>query len=191
MEILLARHGATAGNFLHRYLGVTDEPLCTEGLATLGPADTDAEAVYVSPLRRTRQTAAVLFPNARQIVVPGLSEMDFGAFENKSYRELAGDPAYRAWVDSRCEDPCPGGESRIQFCRRTCAAFSELVSDALARGDRRLILVAHGGTIMAVGEQFAVPKRSYFDWKVPNGAVCRFQTDRTLWRAREILTLEA
>lgn len=189
MEILLVRHGATAGNLLHRHIGVTDEPLCPEGRAALPVLDTTVDTVYVTPLQRTQQTAAILFPQAVQKIVEGLREMDFGTFENKNYQELAHDPSYQAWVDGWCEGPCPGGESRKQFCDRVCRAFSELVDRALEAQQPRLVIVAHGGTIMAVGEAFAVPKKGYFDWKVPNGGLCRFTTDAARWARREILTI--
>ena len=189
MEILLIRHGATAGNRLHRHIGVTDEPLCPEGRAALSVLDDTVDTVYVTPLQRTQQTAAILFPQAVQQIVEGLRELDFGAFENKNYQELAYDPSYRQWVDGWCEGPCPGGESRKQFCDRVCRAFSELVDRALEARQPRLVIVAHGGTIMAVGEAFAVPKKGYFDWKVPNGGVCRFTTDAAHWARREILTI--
>ena len=188
MEILLARHGATAGNLLHRHLGVTDEPLCPEGLAALKAVDETVDLVYVTPLQRTQQTAAILFPHARQEVIPGLAEMNFGAFENKNYLELSDNADYRAWVDGWCEGPCPGGESRRDFCRRTCAAFAALVDKTLAEHAQRLVIVAHGGTIMAVGEAYALPKKSYFDWKIPNGGICRFFTDEDLWARRQIRT---
>ena len=187
MEIWLIRHGITAGNLLHRHLGITDEPLCPQGIAALKLLDPALGEVFVSPLRRARETATILFPNARQLVVPGLREMDFGTFENKNAAELSHDPSYRAWVDGWCEGSCPGGESRAQFCRRTNAAFAHLVEEALAQDKNRLVVVAHGGTIMAVGEAFAVPRRDYFDWKVPNGALCRFFTDAALWAERQIL----
>ena len=189
MEILLVRHGATAGNLLHRHIGVTDEPLCPEGRAALSVLDATVDTVYVTPLQRTQQTAAILFPQAVQKIVEGLREMNFGAFENKNYQELAHDPSYQAWVDGWCEGPCPGGESRKQFCDRVCHAFSELVDRALEAQQPRLVIVAHGGTIMAVGEAFAVPKKEYFDWKVSNGGVCRFTTDAARWARREILTI--
>lgn len=190
MEILLVRHGATAGNLLRRHIGVTDEPLCAEGIAALSVLDNALDTVYVTPLRRTRETAAILFPQAVQEVVEGLREMDFGAFENKNYQELAHDPSYQAWVDGWCEGPCPGGESRGQFCRRVCDAFASLVDDALTRKLPRLVIVAHGGTIMAVGEAFGLPRKGYWDWSVPNGGVCRFTTDEALWARRELLTKE-
>lgn len=189
MEILLVRHGATAGNLLRRHIGVTDEPLCPEGRAALSVLDDTVDTVYVTPLLRTRETAAILFPQAVQEVVEGLREMDFGAFENKNYQELAHDPSYQAWVDGWCEGPCPGGESRRQFCDRVCTAFAALVDDALAKKRPRLVIVAHGGTIMAVGEAFAMPRKGYWDWRVPNGGLCRFTTDEARWSRREILTV--
>ena len=35
MEIVLIRHGATAGNIEKRYIGTTDEPLCDTGTAQI------------------------------------------------------------------------------------------------------------------------------------------------------------
>ena len=186
LEILLVRHGATAGNLRHAHIGRTDEPLCPSGRAALRVLDPSAETVYVSPLRRARETAGICFPAAAQVVVPDLREMDFGAFDGKNYEDLADAPAYRAWVDGWCRDRCPGGEDQAGFCARTCRAFSELVDGALAAGEPRLVIVAHGGTVMAVGERYAVPRRAYFDWKVPNGGVCRFATDASAWAAGEI-----
>ena len=166
-EILLLRHGRTEGNALHRYNGTTDEPLSPEGAEALaGRSYPPTDVVYVTPLRRTRETAAILFPGARQITVPGLREMDFGDFEGRSYLDMAEDAAYRAWVDSGCLSPIPNGESRALFLRRIGAAFA-----ALLRTDRsdRLTVVAHGGTLMAVCSLFVDPSRDYFDWQPRNG----------------------
>ena len=59
-------------------------------------------------MTRARQTAHILFPQAEQIVVPGLREMDFGTFEGRNYIEMENDPDYRAWVDSNCESSAAG-----------------------------------------------------------------------------------
>ena len=96
-RVYLIRHGLTEGNRLRRYIGRTDEPLCAAGRAALSAAPLKGiETVYVSPLLRARETAAILFPHARQIVVDGLREMDFGAFENRSADDMKNDAAYRA-----------------------------------------------------------------------------------------------
>ena len=168
-EILLLRHGRTEGNALGRYNGRTDEPLSPEGRAALAEKRFDFPApatVCVTRLTRTRETAAILFPGARQITVPGLREMDFGDFEGRSYLDMEHDAAYRAWVDSGCLSHIPNGECRADFLRRIGTAFR-----ALLRTDRsdRLTIVAHGGTLMAVCSLFVDPTRDYFDWHPGNG----------------------
>ena len=169
MKVWLLRHGRTAWNGEYRYQGRTDVPLSPEGEAELRQAEFTPPVVYVSPLCRTGQTAAKLFPGAEQIVVKDLAEMDFGAFEGRNYVEMEHDPDYRAWVDGGCEGRCPGGESRAEFCDRVCTAFSTLVEDAAVRGESPLVIVAHGGVQMAVMERFALPRRGYFDYQVSNG----------------------
>ena len=136
---------------------------------------------------RTAETAEILFPNARQIVVPDLREMDFGIFEGKSYLDMENLPAYRAWVEGGCVDAPPGGESRAAFCRRVCAAFEALMNQTLAAGEERLAIVAHGGTQMAVMERFALPRQDYFSWRGPLGG--GFLLDAARWRAERVLTL--
>ena len=173
MQIELIRHGETAYNRDARYQGKSDLPLSPEGRSVLTPAPFCPETVYTSPLLRARETAGILFPSAKIFPVEGLEEMDFGAFEGKNYRQMEHDPAYRAWVDSGCESRCPGGESKAQFCGRVCAAFLQLTSVP----QERLTLVAHGGTLMAVLERFAQPKKSYFDWRVPPG--CGFLVEES------------
>ena len=166
MHIRLIRHGMTAGNAVRRYVGVTDEPLCPAGRAAAEkkPKDFTLDRVYVSPLRRARETAAILFPNAEQIVVNDLHEMDFGVFEGRTGDEMKNDPVYRAWVEDRCTGVCPGGESQAEFHARVKRAFTETVcalkSDAT--------FVVHGGVIMSVLWQFAEPKKDFYDWVAPN-----------------------
>lgn len=168
MKIYLLRHGVTAFNEEKRYQGRTDVPLSGSGKAQLCRADFDPEIVYVTPLQRTTQTAAVLFPNARQIPVKDLQEMNFGIFEGRNFAEMEHDPDYRAWVESGCETTCPGGEGRAEFSQRVCRAFAGLVDDALTAGKRSLVIVAHGGTQMAVMDRFIRPRQDCYFWRSPN-----------------------
>lgn len=188
MNIWLLRHGRTAYNGEGRYQGRTDVPLSPEGAAELRRAEISPPVVYVSPLRRTRQTAERLFPGARQVAVKDLAEMDFGAFEGRNYAEMEGDVEYRAWVDGGCEGRCPGGESRGEFCKRVCAAFSALAEEA-GEGSSPLVIVAHGGVQMAVMERFALPERGYFDWSAPCGGGYVLEWEEDLWRQRRKLRL--
>lgn len=183
MLVYLIRHGKTAWNLEGRYQGKSDVPLCEEGKRALAPAEFSPERVYVSPMKRAKETARILFPGAQLIPVPGLEEMDFGVFEGKSFRDLADDPAYRAWVEGNCTAPCPRGEGRESFSQRVCAAFERLME----RERELLVLVAHGGTQMAILEQYSRPQRDYFDWQSPNGG--GFLLEAEDWESARELTL--
>ena len=165
MKLWLIRHGLTALGEAARYQGRLDDGLSAAGRAALRKADLAPAQVRVSPARRARETAAILFPTAEQRVLPALREMDFGDFEGRSWREMERDPAYRAWVDGGCLGRCPHGEDKASYTARVCAAFERL----LLRGGEELVIVAHGGTQMAVLERYGDASRDYWQWQRPCG----------------------
>lgn len=168
MRLLFIRHGATAGNLEKRYVGTTDEPLCPAGRAALLARDWPAAAcVITSPMRRCLETAALIYPAQAPQVVDAFRECDFGAFEYKNYQALNGRADYQAWIDSGGTLPFPGGESRDAFARRCADAFQKVMRETRAES---AALVLHGGAIMAILERYAVPKRGYFDYRLPNAA---------------------
>lgn len=184
MDVILLRHGKTAGNLLRRYIGRTDEPLCAEGLAHAAStgADPNVSLVYVSPMRRALETARIKFPNAELRAVDDLREMDFGDFEGRSADDMASDAAYTAWVDGSCMERCPNGEGLDGFSARVCAAFNGLVGEALQRGDKCLAVVAHGGTIMAILSRYGRPKHSFYEWYLPNCGYYLAKLSDSAWR---------
>ena len=185
MRLELIRHGETVLQKEHRYQGVTDAPLSPPGRDVLHPAGVLPERVVVTPLRRTRETAELLFPGVPQMVIPGLQEMNFGRFEGKNYLEMENDPDYRTWVDGMCLGRCPGGESKAEYVRRVTRAFAALLDQALEQRWKDCVIVAHGGTQMAVLERFAVEKKDYYSWQLPCGHgyrldAAQWQTERKL-----------
>ena len=195
-EILLVRHGKTAGNLEGRYIGSrTDEPLCEEGICALAEKVQagiypSVDVVYASPMIRCRQTAKILWPefvdagvsakmgfpgeNGRIYIVDNLRECDFGAFENRNYQELSGNADYQAWIDSNGTLPFPEGESNEAFRQRCCEAFQKIIEELRRKEEKtgktlRAAVVVHGGTIMAILERFGSPKKNYFDYQVKNG----------------------
>ena len=166
MKWVLIRHGKTQGNLEHRYIGGrTDEPLCPQGIVELKEKQyPPVQRVYVSPMKRCLETAALLYPDIPAEIVEDFRECDFGDFENKSYAELNGRADYQAWIDSNGEMPFPDGESRAVFAQRCRKAF-----DAISDQKEDCAIVAHGGTIMAIMEGAARPSGSYYDFQVKNG----------------------
>lgn len=183
-ELILIRHGKTAGNLLGRYIGSrTDEPLCDEGREGLaGKQMPEVERLYVSPMKRCVETAEILWPGfdrKKMQKVTDLRECDFGDFENKNYKELSGNGDYQAWIDSNGTLPFPNGESMDAFKSRCLEAFARIVEEVsgaeqewIASGKTGIFragIVVHGGTIMAILEQYGYPKAAYFDYQVKNG----------------------
>lgn len=185
MWIYLLRHGRTVYNEQKRYQGQRDIPLSPESAAQLRRAGFSPAVVYVTPLQRTAQTARILFPGAKLIPVEGLKEMNFGRFEGQTFVHVEQDPEYLEWVARNEASDHPDGERKSDFCNRVCAAFAQLVDEALARGEEQLVIVAHGGTQMAAMERFAVPHKSFHAWCGPNAG--GYVLDTCDWREKRIL----
>lgn len=176
IKCIFIRHGSTASNREHRYLGKTDEPLDEAGMQQIKQAteyqsdvNTQNIKIYSSPLRRCIQTAKIIFPDLEPEPVEAFSEMDFGEFELKNYEELSSDPRYRdtyqTWIDSGGTLAFPGGESRDEFIKRCVSGFERTIS-ALEDNDTA-VFVVHGGTIMAIMSYYC--GGDYFDYQVKNG----------------------
>ena len=176
MIVELIRHGATELSERRCYQGRLDTPLSEAGKNSLKASTDKHNVVYITNKRRTAETAALLFPEAEQRVVAGLREIDFGAFEGKNYLDMENDAEYRAWVEGGCWGRCPGGESRSEFSARVCDTFSALVESALAEGRKEVLIVAHGGTQMAVLERWGEPRREYYAWCSAPGMGWRLDT---------------
>jgi len=184
LKLILIRHGETQGNKLKRYIGKrTDEPLCPEAgnmLAQL--AYPEVQAVYASPMIRCTQTAGILFPGKKLNIIDELAECDFGEFENKNYKELSGDPRYQAWIDSNGILAFPGGESKDECATRNLEGFQRAVSACIREEITEAALVVHGGTIMNIMEQYALPKKEFYEWHVGNGCGYLVELDPVLWK---------
>lgn len=168
MKIYLIRHGKTAGNLEKRYIGVTDEPLCPEGISELQKRNyPDCEIVISSPMRRCIETARLIYPNRPIVIRDDLAECDFGDFEGKNYLELSENPDYQKWIDSGGVSRFPNGESPDGFKRRCIRGFDEAVKKYADK--RSIAFVVHGGTIMAVMERYT--GRGFYDHQIGNGDV--------------------
>lgn len=182
-DIYLIRHGATKGNLEHRYVGRTEEGILQNERERLRKIRQDnrlpeAELVFCSPLVRCRETAEMLYPEKEAVVIEDFRECDFGEFEYRNYAELNGNEAYQRFIDSGGESGFPGGETKREFQARCAQAFQKVVRQLADRqraelanpeGQKSVVFVVHGGTIMAILDAFSEPHRDYYSWQVKNG----------------------
>jgi probable phosphomutase (TIGR03848 family) len=133
--VLLVRHGRTTANATGVLAGRTpgvlldavghDQARATAERLAVVPL----VAVVTSPLERCRETAAALL--ARQAGDPGLrvedrlTECDYGTWQGRPLRELAGEPLWRTVQGQPSAVVFPGGESLAAMQARAVAAVRE------------------------------------------------------------------
>jgi probable phosphoglycerate mutase len=166
-EILLVRHGESApargDNPFTLVGGQADPELAPEGrdhARRVGDrlAGERIDAIYVTTLRRTAETAAPLAEKLglTPVVEPDLREIHLGDWENGLFRKYTtdGHPIVdRLWTEQRW-DVIPGAESDERFGARLRGALTRI---AAAHPDQRVAVFTHGGVI---GEVFAQASRS-------------------------------
>lgn len=184
----MIRHGATKGNMEYRYVGSTDEGLLLESVASLRKKTMPkVDEVYVSPMKRCRETARILYGEHRQIVVDAFRECDFGRFEYCNYKELNGDAAYQRFIDTMGKCGFPGGEDRKAFQERCVKEFDKIVRSKESHKDA-VAMVVHGGTIMAVLDHYSQPHKEYYEWQIENESGFVMETVWSEWENRFYLT---
>ena len=147
--ITFIRHGKTAGNLTNCYIGVTDEPLIIEGEDEIRKRIyPEADVVFSSPLLRCIETAGLIYPNQKPVVIDELRETNFGRFEGKNYKDLSNDIDYQRWIDSGGDLPFPDGESKAEATKRTIEGFEKVLE--LSKSYYNVSVIAHGGTIMGI-----------------------------------------
>jgi probable phosphoglycerate mutase len=156
-ELLLVRHGESAvaieGQAFDLVDGHGDPSLSPEGreqavkvCARL--AGEGVDAIYVSKLRRTAETAhslaeALALP---MTVDPDLHEVFLGDWEGGAFRQKVaeGDPVAVRMISEERWDVIPNAEPADEFAARVRGAVGRI---AAAHPDQRVAAFAHGGVI--------------------------------------------
>ena len=130
---------------------------------------------------RAQQTAEVLFPNAKLTILQDLREMNFGKFENRPITELVKDPEFAQWMDPTSRTNPDGAEDRKAFYDRTNVMLMKLFEYQLRTHTEEAACITHGGVIMSMLSQRAVPTRRPEQWMADPGCGYTVQTDVQLW----------
>ena len=192
-ELLLIRHGESQAAYMEEPFplvdGHADPELATDGraqaeLLAQRLAKMHIDAIYVTTLRRTAQTAA---PLARQLgltpqVEPDLREVNLGEWEAGVFRKMVAENhpvAERMWAEERW-DVIPGAEPAEVFAARVGGAIKRI---AAAHPDQRVAAVVHGGVI-AQALAMATGSRPFAFLGADNGSISRLVIMPQRWVLR-------
>ncbi len=192
-ELLLVRHGASAdsleGETFELIEGQGDPPLSEAGRhqaeqVGLRLALEPFDALYVSTLQRTAQTAAPLVARCglTPVVDADLREVFLGEWEGGLLRQKAvdRDPLFEQVMAEERWDLVPGAEPRQVFGGRLRAAVERI---AAAHPGGRVVVFSHGA---AIGEILAQATRSApFAFVGPdNASISRIVVSPERWIVR-------
>jgi alpha-ribazole phosphatase len=167
--IALIRHGKTAENLKGAYVGRLNPPLCPQGRAELARRRFSCPQVVISsPMLRCLETAALLYPQAKPLILPDLQERDFGQLEGLTHGEIIQIPGFENWGMDASLMPFPSGEEEDAFRKRCTQGFSQVL-DLLEQNQAESgAVITHGGVIMSILTHL-FPHSSFYDWQADCG----------------------
>lgn len=184
--IQFIRNGLTAGNLEGKYIGHIDEPLCPEGIKQITQMKEDyiypeITSVFSSPLARCLETAKLIYPDKKPLVIHELIEYNFGEFEGKTAEELESHPVFSDWLAGKEGVKPPFGESNEDFSKRIATAFIRIVDGLIESGVTHSAIVTHGGVISAIMSFFGLPEAPMHEWMTPGGCGYTARITPSLW----------
>lgn len=193
-ELILVRHGASEPMRPDRPFplvdGHGDPALAPNGVIQAEQvgerlANHPIDAIYVSTLRRTAQTAAPLAARLgiEPIVEPDLREVHLGEWEGEVYRKYLADrhPTAIAMITEQRWDVIPGAESAAALTARVRGALERIVA---AHRGQTVAIFSHGGIIGEILAQVTEAGRPFAFLGAENASISQVVAARTGWILR-------
>lgn len=185
--LYLIRHGITQGNLDGKYIGQTDLALCPEGKKQIEALCADeiypeVGKVYSSPLARCLETAEIIYPEQKLMIVDKICEMNFGEFEGKTQRQLQDLREYTDWLRGGPDAAPPNGEKYGDFMVRCIEGLDTIFGDMMRHGITRAACVTHAGVITNLLCGYGLPKGQPADFMCEPGEGFEIILTPFLWQ---------
>ena len=153
-KLILIRHGETDYTAQRRYCGHSCTPLNSEGIEQANRLrarlkNIKVDKIYSSDLKRSFQTAKIIFPDRIIYKKKGVREIDFGKFVGFTWEESSRlyPGIYKTWLSNPIDTKIPGGETVLEFAKRVEKCFVNIFKQ---NSNKALVLVTHGGPIRVI-----------------------------------------
>jgi broad specificity phosphatase PhoE len=153
VELWLVRHGETAWSASGQHTSRTDIPLTEHGRKRAEELreylkGTKFDAVFVSPMKRARETCAIAGLGDVAVVTEGLKEWDYGVYEGKTTREIQAEiPGWSVW-----KNEIVGGETVEHVGERANGVIVQALAAAPDGG--KVALFAHAHILRILGARW-------------------------------------
>ncbi len=182
-RIWMVRHGPTHRDGL---IGWTDAPADLSDTAAIARLNAylpmDALVISSDLIRCVTTADAVMQTRTRLPHDPGLRELHFGDWENRTFGDVSRtdpDLSRNYWSDPGPHAP-PNGESWDTAAARVSRGIDNLIA---AHPDQNIIVVAHFGAILTQVQRASnMPAKSALSFKIDNLSVTQIEHMGSAWR---------
>lgn len=139
--------------------------------------------VYSSPLRRCKQLAEHLFPEADIEEHHDLKELNCGVWEMKAWDDIPKEEI-NPWMEDFVNVRIPGGENYVDLYQRVVNVFDTIVASHATSSDIPTVLFTHGGVMRSMLAHLTQTdlKDSFSAFNIHYGCVLKLQLDESRWR---------
>lgn len=193
-KLVLLRHGQSKWNVEGKFTGHTDVELTEQGIAeavftksTL--EDIEFDTVFISPLKRTRDTAILALGDKKYLDIGGtekmeLIERDYGDLSGLTHKEaedLHGKTQVNQWRNSYDVRP-PNGECLKDVVERVMPFFNNEVNPLLD-SDKNVLIVSHRNPIRAMVQHLdRIPVEKVDEIIIKTGSPIIYEITRSVKR---------
>lgn len=184
----LIRHGETDFNKKRFFYGKADVSINETGKEQAAllhqlMKGKSISRVYTSQLKRTQETAAIIFPDQNPTAYKALNERDFGLWEGRTANEIqAAFPlVWEEWLESPFEVTPSKAEPFEKFKERVWS----IVQEIRERADPEIVIVGHLGVLRLIYQFLVNMEADFWSIDIPQGTALLLE-DNDPWEERLI-----
>lgn len=184
----LIRHGETDFNKKRFFYGKADVSINETGKEQAAllhqlMKGRSISRVYTSQLKRTQETAAIIFPDQNPTAYKALNERDFGLWEGRTANEIqAAFPlVWEEWLENPFEVTPSKAEPFEKFKERVWSITQEIRETA----DPEIVIVGHLGVLRLIYQFLVNTEADFWSIDIPQGTALLLE-DNDPWEERLI-----